>query len=359
MSRLRVALDGRPLQGQPHGGVGRYLAGLIPRLAEHVELSILVDRRLTPSLGLETAVDMVPLSVPARLPGLAWLELAVTPWLRRSGSIFHGTFNTLPRSFAGRTVLTVHDLAPQLHADDFQMLTRAAWRTYMRSSVKRANAITTVSTFSKNQIMSYFSLEPHRVMVAPDAVAPVFHPSQGDHAEELARSLGLPVPYVVAIGGAPRRGLPIALAAWRRAREQASGPLGFAVLGERRLASEPGLVLTGPLSDADWAVLLAGAQALCYPTRYEGFGLPGLEALASGTPVVCERVASLPEVLGDAACWSASSSPAEYAAVILRLLNDREWHQQRRNAGLARAGSAATWAQSADVLLSAYEKASA
>lgn len=358
MTRIRVALDGRLLQRHPLGGVGRYLAGTIPHLAEQVDVHVLLDARgPRPSPGLDGCVEWTALSAPRAVRGLGWLELAVAPWLRRFGGVFHGAFNMLPLTFGGPGVLTLHDLAPQLHADDFTPLKRAAWRLYMRGSVARAAAITTVSNFARRQIVDYYHLDPGQVRVAPDALDPLFVPERAAHGASLARSLGLPTPYIVAIGGAPRRGLGVAIDTWRVARAELGTDLGLAVLGESRLAPEPGLVSLGSLEDEDWATLLAGARALCYPTRYEGFGLPALEALASGTPVVCGRVASLPEVLGDAACWSSSLSPDALAGVLIRLLDDSEWHRERREAGLARARAATSWGQSAEVLLEAYERA--
>jgi alpha-1,3-rhamnosyl/mannosyltransferase len=113
----------------------------------------------------------------------------------------------------------------------------------------------------------------------------------------------------------------------------------------------------GYLEDELWATLLAGAQALCYPTRYEGFGLPALEAAASGTPVVCAPVASLPEVLGSAGCWAEEPSAEAMAAVLVRLLSDRHWHAERREAGVERARTAPSWKESAEVLAGAYERA--
>jgi glycosyltransferase involved in cell wall biosynthesis len=360
VSALRVALDGRPLQSRPLGGVGRYLAGTIPILAEQAELHLLLDGRAPlDSVGISEGIERVPLSAPPGVRGLGWLELAVTPWLRRFGGVFHGTFNMLPLTFDGRGVLTLHDLAPQLHAEDFTRLRRAAWRVYVRGSVARARAITTVSNFARCQILDYYHLDPRRVQVAPDALDPLFAPERAAHASALAQALGIPVPYIVAIGGAPRRGLGIAIDAWRQARREVGGELGLAVVGERGLPPEPGLVPLGFVDDEDWGTLLAGAQALCYPTRYEGFGLPALEALASGTPVVCSAVASLPEVLGDAACWSPDLSAGALAEVLVRLLRDSDWHRERREAGLARARAATSWRQSADVLLWAYERAHA
>lgn len=371
MKRLQVALDGRPLQSDPLGGVGRYLAGLMPLLAEEVKPYVLLDaRRPLPRVALGDRVEVVPLSAPPLVPGLGWLELAVAPWLRRFQGVFHGTFNVLPLSFRGRSVVTLHDLAPQLHSEDFRLGPRVAWLLNMRAAAARARRITTVSEYVRSQIIEHFGVDPERVVVAPDALDPVFSPERASKASALARRLGVPTPYVVALGGAPRRGLPVAIQAWRLANRQllsdsdASGaahpvPVGLAVLGSSQTSPEPGLVPVGRLDDETWATLLAGAKALCYPTRYEGFGLPALEAAASGTPVVCARVASLPEVLGDAGCWASAPTAAEIAPVLGRVLSDRKWHDQRREAGLQRADRAPTWAYAADVLVTAYRHAAA
>jgi glycosyltransferase involved in cell wall biosynthesis len=119
-----------------------------------------------------------------------------------------------------------------------------------------------------------------------------------------------------------------------------------------------GVVGVRQLPDTEWAAVLAGAEALCYPTRYEGFGMPALEAAASGTPVVCARIGPLPEVLGDAAEWCDSTSVADIAAGLARVLGDGARRAELRTAGLARAAAAPTWEQSAVAVLRAYEIAS-
>ncbi|MFL5822286.1 MAG: glycosyltransferase family 4 protein [Solirubrobacteraceae bacterium] len=362
MSRLRLAIDGRPLQGEPLG-VARYLSGVLPVLAQDADVFVLLEgRRPVPQETLD-GIQTVPLSAPRGVPALGWLELAVAPWLRRFDGVFHGAFNLLPLTWRGASVLTLHDLAPQLHPEDFRLDRQIAWRLNMRAAVRRARRITTVSEFVRGQIVEYFKLAPEQVVVAPDAVAPVFNPDRAARAPELARALGIAPPYIVALGGAPRRGLPVAIEAWRtvkRQREATGAPtVALAVLGQADIAPEPGLVQLRPLEDEDWATLLAGAQALCYPTRYEGFGLPALEAAASGTPVVCTPVASLPEVLGDAGCWAASPSPDAIAEVLHRVLHDPQWHGERRSAGLEQARSATSFAQTAAILLEAYRQAAA
>lgn len=359
MARQKVAIDGRPLLGEPLG-VCRYLTHLLPELADQVELFVLTDgRRPPPLLEADQRVHVVPLKAPPGLPGLAWLDLAVAPWLRRFDGLFHATFNVLPLRIRSPSVLTLHDLATQLHPEDFGPLKRAAWRVNIRAGVARASAITTVSEFIKGQINDYFAVEPGRVAVAPPAVDPAFSPSRTAQLDAVSRRLGLVPPYIVAVGGAPRRGLSVALDAWRLARQELAREVTLVVVGEPELGPEPGLMALGRVSDEVWATLLAGAEALCYPTRYEGFGMPALEAVASGTPVVCARVASLPEVLGDAGCWAASHTPHDIAAVLVRLLADPAWHRERREAGLRRARSASSWRDSAAVLLDVYARVGA
>jgi glycosyltransferase involved in cell wall biosynthesis len=358
MTRLRVALDGRPLQSPRLGGVGRYLVGLIPYLAEETDVYVLLDAR-QPSVParVSESAECISLRCPPGLPGLAWLELVVAPWLRRFDGVFHATFNTLPITSSGPSVLTLHDLATQLHPEDFRPLKRAAWRLNIRVSLSRADVITTVSRFVKNQIVDYFGLDPGRVRVAPDALDPVFDANRASDAPALISRLGITPPYLVAVGGAPRRGLPVAIEAWRLTKQRLGREVTLVVAGNSEASSEPGIVAPGFLDDESWATLLAGAQALCYPTRYEGFGLPALEAAASGTPVACARVASLPEVLGDAGCWVSEPSPQPMADALIRLLTDREFHGERRAAGLERARNSASFAEVAQTLVGAYRDA--
>jgi glycosyltransferase involved in cell wall biosynthesis len=150
--------------------------------------------------------------------------------------------------------------------------------------------------------------------------------------------------------------LDVALGAWRRA-ESGGVPISLVVVGSEKLPTEIGLFQAGSLTDDEWAALLAGAEAFCYPTRYEGFGMPALESAASGTPVVCARVGPLPEVLGQAAEWCASPTVTEVAAGLSRVLGDDARRSALRIAGLARAADAPTWADSAEAVLSAYRMA--
>ena len=115
------------------------------------------------------------------------------------------------------------------------------------------------------------------------------------------------------------RAFDVAVAAWRHLR--ATGVEGsLVVVGGEHPPDEDGVVKAGQVDDHTWALLLAGAAAFCYPTTYEGFGMPALEAAASGTPVVCAPVGALPEVLGPAAAWCGSPTPEPVAAALVAVL---------------------------------------
>lgn len=356
--KVRVAIDGRRLQDPIPGGVARWIAGLLPHLAEAVEMVVLADAG-HPAPQVPPGVGLVRLSAPRGAPSLAWLELAARPWLRTFDGIFHGAFYALPLRFRGRGVVTLHDLMPQTrpHNVDQSAPKRFLWRMYARSSVHRARAIVTVSNFVRDEIMRYYRIGGEKLFVVPNAPSSRFSPERATSGREIVRRAGISGRYVVALGGAARRNLPVAVDAWRRARSETGDDVALVVVGNDDLAPEDGLALLRGLDDDEWPAVLAGADALCYPTRDEGYGLPAIEAAASGTPVVCAPVGSLPEVLGDAAAWCEEPTSPATAPVLVRLLRDPAWHARVREAGLARAAAAPTWKDSASVLLRAYELA--
>jgi glycosyltransferase involved in cell wall biosynthesis len=219
-----------------------------------------------------------------------------------------------------------------------------------------ASCIIAPSEHVKNELIQHFQVTGDRVLVTPWGVEPRFSPDAAGDATALRARLGAVGPYVLAMGGARRRGLEVSLDAHRRA--QAAGvDSTLVVVGREEPPSGPGVVHAGVVDDREWAGLLAGATAFCYPTRYEGFGVPALESIASGTPVVCARVCSLPEILGDAAEWCESPAPGPIADGLCRLLGDADRVAALRAAGLDRAAEHPTWQQAAATTVEAYRAA--
>jgi glycosyltransferase involved in cell wall biosynthesis len=353
---MRVAIDGRPLQHRPRGGVGRSLDNLLPHLARYVEIHLLLDRALPPIREID-GITVHALGGPSRLRGPGWLHLAVRPWLRANPMLFHGTFNAVPYRCPTPSVVSIHDLAFEEHPEWFRSRLQAElFRRHARSAVRQARLVVTVSEHMKRRLIACYGLPDPAVRVVPNGVDPAFRPVDAPTSAAVAAEFGLSSPFVLALGGAPRRNSEIAIAACELARRsQRIGDLVVIGQGEDR----PGVRHLGPFDDERWPRLLAAAHAFCYPTADESFGMPALEAAASGTPVVCGRVGALPEVLGDAAVWAGDLTPPSFAEALARLASTAEVHERYRQLALDRAAGWPTWAQLAATLVATYEEAAA
>jgi alpha-1,3-rhamnosyl/mannosyltransferase len=346
---VRLALDGRSLQRTPLGGVGRATAHVLPFLTNQVDIELLTAREQPPA---EVGLPEHPLATP--WPGVAtgWLQWSAPRWLRGFGGIFHCPWYALPFVQPVPMVVTLHDLTFERHPEWFARGRRRSYATQARWAARTARAVITVSHFVADDIMATYGVPASRIFIACHAVDEVFRADRD--ATAVRERLGIRNPYVAAVGGNPRRRLDVALDAWRAVRRDHA--LDLVVVGTDDLPDEPG-VYGGRLSDEDWADLLAGARALVYPTAYEGFGLPALEAAASGTPVICARVGSLPEVLGGAALWCDDLTAAAFAAELRRLLADDALARDVRAAGIERAMTGPSWRASAEQHLAAYSLA--
>ena len=348
---MRVAIDARRLQDRPLFGVGRGLANLIPHLASQAEVTLLFDRRRpTPAIA---GCRQVALFGWGPLPEPAWLQFSAGWWSRRTPVVFHGPYNAVPYASRHPRVVTLHDLAWEEHGEDYPSRSRQlAIRTQARWSARHSDVVLTVSQYTRTRIIEQYGIQPDRVLVSPNAVDPVFTP---DRAGQWASD----IPYVVALGGARRRGLEVAVAAWRIARMQSGSKFKLVVVGNREPIQDPDIIDVGVVDDETWAAILAGGTAFCFPTRYEGFGMPALEAAASGVPVVCPRVTALPEVLGTAAEWAESASVEHMAAALRKVLEDHGRREELTAAGIAQAAALPGWADSARIILEAYRLAAA
>ena len=348
---MRVAIDARTLQEASPGGVGRSLANLIPLLAKEADLVLLTDAGRPP---VSAPQPQHPLRTPVRGVSASWLQLSAPRWLRTFDGLFHCPFYGLPMWLPVPGVVTLHDLTFEHFPDWYSRRQGLSFRLQARRAAKTARAIVTVSEFVKADIVDTYGVTPDRIIVAPHGLDPVFRSDRS--AEPHLAALGVDGPYIVALGGAARRNVGAAIRAWQLLRRDGS-QVGLVVVGGYPPAPASGLVHVARPPDEVWAAILAGALAFVYPTLYEGFGMPGLEALGAGTPVVAARVGSLPEVLGDAAAWSPTTSAADLHQVLGELLADDDRRRELRQSGLHRAEGARGWGAGADAHLEAYRRA--
>lgn len=353
--RLRVAIDARVLQQSPLGGVGRMLSQQLPRAAQHVDFVLLTERkRPVPELDLPT----VALGAPWAAPALLWLQSSVWRWLRSFDGIFHGSFYAVPFRCPVPTVVTLHDLSFEIGEIEMSPLKRVAWQRFARHAARSSPVVLTTSEFVVAELEALYGVDRSRVVLTPPASDPVFSPTAAAHGATLAANRGLPPRFVATLGGTARRQPEVAIGAFLAARNAlglSQDELGLAVVGPEWSSPAGGVVHFGAATDEEWAAILAAAELFLYATRYEGYGMPAVEAIASSTPVVAAKVGALPEVLGDAAIW-ADRSDVDALAEALRLgLSSVELRRTVRDLGRSRLAILPSWDDSASSLVSAYE----
>ena len=314
---MKVGIDTSPLV-QTRAGTARHVAGLLGALRGRPGLELV--GLSTGGTGRLATVRRDVLWYPFRLG-------------RAAGAVdlLHCTTFRAPLRHKAPLVVTVHDLALLRHPDAFPRWHRATGVGALRAGVGAADAIVCVSAFTRDELVDLLDVPSERVRIVPNGVDPVFGPDgpaeDGD--------------YVLAVGTLePRKNLAAAVEAARRAGVElrVAGAVGWGGVAVEGWLGEP--------SDDELAALLRGARCLVYPSLYEGFGLPVLEAMACGTPVVTSCSGATEEVAGGAAVLVDPRDPAAIAAGIDEASRRRE---ELVAAGRARAASF-TWERSADLV---------
>jgi glycosyltransferase involved in cell wall biosynthesis len=346
--------------GRQRGGNESYIAGLVAGLTQlnlPTQISLLTCR-WNPPAQVPPGLTQMNLGPYRRLPFFLWQQTLALRHLRADWYLANFF---LPPSLPCRGAVVVHDLSFRAHPEYFPRT--VAW--YMRwltgQAIRQASRILTVSEFSRQELHRFYRVDPAKVVVVPNGVGPEFRPASlaasGTDQAVLAR-YGVKPPYILALGNIhPRKNLGRVLEAYRRLREQRQTVPALVWAGIPRWDSSEllvraradGVILTGFIAQEDLPVLYRQATMLVYPSLYEGFGLPPLEAMACGTPVVTSNTTSLPEVVGDAALTVNPINVEEIAAARGRLLNDSALHQHLKEAGLERAKEF-TWTRTAQNL---------
>lgn len=243
------------------------------------------------------------------IKGHLW-EQAVLPSIIGKGFLWSPA-NTGPLSVTNQ-VITIHDVASLEHPEWFNSLFSAWYRWLTPQLVKRVRRVITGSSFSKERLLQFTRVEDSKVVVIPEGVDDRFHPRKDEEIARVLEQLKIPSPhYLLSLGTLePRKNLPRLLAAWSSCRERLPEEVWLVVAGPRAPANvfgklelgniPPRVHFTGFVSESSLPALYSGATALVYVSIYEGFGLPVLEAMASGTVPIVANNSSLPELTGDA-----------------------------------------------------------
>ncbi|HOG46146.1 MAG TPA: glycosyltransferase family 1 protein [Anaerolineae bacterium] len=366
--RGHVALNAfllSPRAGYRNAGVSQYIQALLRTLpaARH-------DLQLSAYIGAGVAGDFPGWQVRrSRLPGdrpplrILWEQLLQPAALRRAGvDLVHAPVNVGPLVRACPMVVTVHDLSFLLYPETFQPAQRLYQRTLARRTAQRAERVIAVSESTRRDLVRHFGVPAERITVVPNGVDAAFRPLPAAEVAAFRRERGLPERFLLCVATLePRKNLPRLLEAVARVPEAPllvlCGGKGwyydtiFATI--ERLGLQRRVHLPGFIPAAELPLWYNAATWFVYPSLYEGFGLPALQALACGTPAIVSHASSLPEVVGDAAILVDPLDVEAMAAALAQALPDGALAGSLREAGLARAAQF-PWSRTAEETVAVY-----
>lgn len=372
---MRIAIDGRHVADH-FPGIGRYVFSLVRALAalEHGHTLLVLHN---PALRntrfdwgeLARGVELVKTSARPFSPGE---QLQIPALLRRlRADVYHAPYYVMPyAALPCPAVVTLYDVIPRLFQREVSRRARLLFELLSRLALRAASELIAISESARADIAAAFGVAPERITVTPLAADERFAPRQPAEVQPVLARYGLARPYALCVSSnKPHKNLPALVAAWAKLveRPSAGGPQ-LAIAGHfdprypeaQELAQRAGLGqrvrFLPDVPEDDLAALYAGAELFVLPSRYEGFGLPLLEAMACGVPVVCGGGSSLPEVVGEAALIADVACPQALADALGRVLTDRGLREEMRAAGLRRAAQF-SWRRTAELTLAVYERA--
>jgi anaerobic magnesium-protoporphyrin IX monomethyl ester cyclase len=367
---MRIAFDGTALR-PGRTGVGYYTEHLLHHLAQTAandELIVVSNRAIDTTSPLPSRVRV---ATPARrVPRLVWMQtLAVTALREVEADVVHFTNGMVPLISTIPTVVTIHDMSLRLYPRYHPPRRVILNRPLVDLAARRADAIITPSESAKRDIVRLYRLDPNRVHVVYEAAAPSFaRVRDTETLDRVRRRYGLGERIILYVGTIePRKNLPTlidAFAARRRSGELSHqlvcvGPYGWLSRGIdeqiKRGRIADAIKFTGYVPFEDLPALYSLAEMFVYPSMYEGFGLPVVEAMACGVPVITGRTAALSEIGGGAIVEVDRIEPDALGRALVALADSRDRRADLSGRGLARA-SAFSWQRAARESLEIYRE---
>ncbi len=373
---MRIAIDLSPALHQK-AGLGRYARTLAEHLVTQDTASQYVafaygkfqDAGLPPVLRVLPRAN-IPLDArPWRMGvwGAHALGIGLDRFMPRV-DVFHATEHLLPPLNHAKTVFTLHDLIFRLYPEYHLPLNHWFLRNAMPYFLSRADAIIAVSECTKQDAVQFYQVPPDKITVIYEGVNPALHPETNlDRVREARRRYAKDSPFILFLGTIePRKNIPALVDAVRALRSRGSshrlliaGRKGWLYQGVfdhvRQTGMQDDVDFLDYVPDADLPALFAACNAFVFPSLYEGFGLPPLEAMACGAPVVCSNTSSLPEVVGDAALLVNPQSVSEIVAAVERVTTDETLRTEICCRGMERAARF-SWDRAARETRAVYER---
>jgi glycosyltransferase involved in cell wall biosynthesis len=367
-ANLSLVLDTRTATDH-FPGIGRYVVNLARALIQ-----------VAPDLSLALLHDPSVASTRLTLPDLPRIACPVSPFsirqqwqvprlLRHAGAaLYHSPYYLMPYRPGVPTVFTCHDFIPLIYPEYFRASQRLFYRLTHMLALQAATMTIAVSQATQADLLRYFRVDARRIVVIPEAASAHLRPQPSAPIVAVRHKYALPENYVLYLGSnKPHKNLVRLIDAWRTVNSQfpnSNWKLVIAGHWENRYpeakqrVTETGLeecvLFIGSVGEADLPALYSGATLFAFPSLYEGFGLPVLEAMVCGTPVISSNTSSLPEVAGEAALLVDPRNPDALAEAMSRVLQNQELRQSMREKGLERA-ACFSWEHTARKTLVVYE----
>jgi glycosyltransferase involved in cell wall biosynthesis len=373
---MRIALDGIPLS-EPRTGVGHYTFELALALARKTgldEIQLVSPRPFahspeTPEPG-DIPSNFSSKFVATNIMRRRWFALGLPRYLSQHRiDLFHGTNYEIPFRRVRPSVLTIHDLSLLLFPDTH--VSRRVWRSRLRLPlmVRAATMIITPTEVIRHEVCKHLGVSGENVVAIPEAPRAVFRPADPLETRDVLGRLGITGEFFLAVGTLePRKNLKALAAGFSELLRSTTHRPQLVIVGKEGWLHEEfelkirgeGVArlvnLTGYLPDSDLRALYSSCTAFVFPSIYEGFGLPPLEALACGATVIANRIPSQVEVLGNAAVLVDMSDVRQLRDALAHLLDSENRSANRGAIGLSHA-SRFTWERTADLTRAVYQKA--
>jgi glycosyltransferase involved in cell wall biosynthesis len=374
---MLIGIDGLPLTALKTG-VGHYtfeLACALAKVAPESDFEVLY-----PSTFPAIALAEPHLSLPDNLMikriqvgivGRHWWSTGLPRYVRSRGiQLFHGTNYDVPLWRRCATVLTIHDLSFLLHPETHEKRRVNRSRRRLPLMAREANLVIVPTESVRSEVCRHLGLSPEKVFAIPEAPRTCFAPMHSAATEEVRRGLGIGADFLLTVGTIePRKNLQTLVSAFAEvAAGKSQTTLQLVIAGSRGWLSEPlfeaiekspvrkRIVLTEYLNDEELRALYSSCRAFVYPSIYEGFGLPPLEAMACGAPVITSRIPAHEETTGGAAILVEPTDVQALAAAIADLLESDDLRSRFSALGRSRAAEF-TWERTARLTLEVYRKA--
>ena len=353
-------------------GIGRYISNLLrampPHLHDGERLVYLCSGQQRTNLKLDDSDRLIWVGADAS-PFSVRQQWQIPRLLRAHDvAVYHSPYYLMPYWPGKATVLTVYDLIPQLFPEYVSQRARSLFRVTTRLALHRAAHVIAISEATREDFMSHYGVPSQQITTIPLAAAANFRPVPKEWLDKMRRQYDLPEPYVLYVGSnKPHKNLLGLVRAWRHVQEFVQGSHKLVIAGHwephhsaiqqeiERLSLKERISLLPNIAEQDLPALYSGADIFVFPSLYEGFGLPVLEAMACGCAVACANLSSLPELVSDAALLFEPREPSAIAQAVVELLQNPRRRQEYQRRSLQRA-AAFSWSRTAAETVQIYRQ---